>query len=46
MATYSLQVGVNGSQLGLGAAIALFLLPVQLVLTTIALRAIARREGL
>jgi multiple sugar transport system permease protein len=46
MATYSLQVGVNGSQLGLGAAIALFLLPVQLVLTAIALRAIARREGL
>ena len=46
MATYSLQVGVNGSQLGLGAAIALFLLPVQLVLTAIALRAIAKREGL
>jgi multiple sugar transport system permease protein len=46
MATYSLQVGVNGSQLGLGAAIALFLLPVQVVLTAIALRAIARREGL
>src|SRR5919199_532317 len=46
MATYALQVGVNGSQLGLGASIALFLLPVQLVLTGIALRAIARREGL
>jgi multiple sugar transport system permease protein len=46
LATYSLQVGVNGSQLGLGAAIALFLLPVQLVLTLVALRAIARREGL
>jgi multiple sugar transport system permease protein len=46
MATYALQVGVNGSQLGLGAAIALFLLPVQLVLTIVALRAIARREGL
>src|SRR5919201_556838 len=43
---YALQVGVNGSQLGLGAAIALFLLPVQLVLTVLALRAIARREGL
>jgi multiple sugar transport system permease protein len=46
MATYSLQVGVNGSQLGLGAAIALFLLPFQLVLTAVALRAIAKREGL
>lgn len=46
LATYSLQVGVNGSQLGLGAAIALFLLPFQVALTAIALRAIARREGL
>ena len=46
MATYALQVGVNGSQLGLGAAIALFLLPAQLVLTIVALRFIARREGL
>src|SRR5919197_1221902 len=46
MATYSLQVGVNGSQLGLGASIALFLLPFQLVLTIAALRSIARREGL
>jgi multiple sugar transport system permease protein len=46
LATYSLQVGVSGSQLGLGAAIALFLLPVQLALTAVALRAIARREGL
>jgi multiple sugar transport system permease protein len=46
MATYALQVGVNGSQLGLGASIALFLLPVQLILTIAALRVIARREGL
>jgi multiple sugar transport system permease protein len=46
LATYSLQVGVNGSQLGLGAAIALFLLPFQVALTAVALRAIARREGL
>src|SRR5919202_5626864 len=46
LATYSLQVGVSGSQLGLGAAIALFLLPFQFVLPAIALRAIAKREGL
>jgi multiple sugar transport system permease protein len=46
MANYALQVGVTGSQLGLGAAIALFLLPVQLLLTVFALRSIARREGL
>ncbi|HET6319760.1 MAG TPA: sugar ABC transporter permease [Chloroflexota bacterium] len=46
LANYALQVGIAGSQLGLGAAIALFLLPVQLVLTVGALRAIARREGL
>jgi multiple sugar transport system permease protein len=46
MANYALQVGIAGSQLGLGAAIALFLLPAQLLLTVLALRAIARREGL
>jgi len=46
LANYALQVGIAGSQLGLGAAIALFLLPVQLVLTVGALRSIARREGL
>jgi len=46
MANYALQVGIAGSQLGAGAAIALFLLPAQLLLTVLALRAIARREGL
>jgi multiple sugar transport system permease protein len=46
MANYALQVGIAGSQLGGGAAIALFLLPAQLLLTVLALRAIARREGL
>jgi multiple sugar transport system permease protein len=46
MANYALQVGVSGSQLGQGAAIALFLLPVLLVLTILSLRAIARREGM
>lgn len=45
LANYALQVGITGSQLGQGAAIALFLLPVLLVLTVFALRAIARREG-
>ena len=45
LANYALQVGVSGSQLGQGAAIALFLLPVLLVLTVLALRYIARREG-
>jgi multiple sugar transport system permease protein len=45
LANYALQVGVAGSQLGQGAAIALFLLPVLLVLTVYALRAIARRES-
>ena len=46
IANYALQVGIAGSQLGVGAAIALFLLPAQLLLTVLALRAIARREGL
>jgi multiple sugar transport system permease protein len=46
LANYALQVGVAGSQLGQGAAIALFLLPLLLVLTILSLRAIARREGM
>ena len=46
MATYALQVGVHGGQLGQGAAIALFLLPVLLLLTVLSLRNIAAREGL
>ncbi len=46
MANYALQVGISGSQLGSGAAIALFLLPAQLLLTVLVLRSIARREGL
>jgi multiple sugar transport system permease protein len=46
MASYAYQVGVPGSQLGEGAAIALFLLPVLLALTILALRTIARREGM
>ncbi len=45
LANYALQVGVSGSQLGEGAAIALFMLPVLLFLTILALRTIARREG-
>jgi multiple sugar transport system permease protein len=46
LANYALQVGVPGSQLGQGAAIALFMLPVLLILTILALRTIARREGI
>jgi len=46
LANYSLQVGVTGTQLGQGAAIALYLLPVLLVLTVLSLRKIAQREGL
>ena len=46
LANYALQVGVPGSQLGEGAAIALFMLPVLLLLTILALRTIARREGI
>src|ERR671929_1572729 len=42
LANYALQVGIQGTQLGVGAAIALFLLPVLLVLTIMALRTIAR----
>ena len=45
LANYALQVGVPGSQLGQGAAIALFMLPVLLLLTIFALRTIGRREG-
>jgi multiple sugar transport system permease protein len=43
---YALQVGVIGTQLGQGAAIAVFFLPLLLFLTVVALRYIARREGL
>jgi multiple sugar transport system permease protein len=46
LANYALQVGVSGTQLGQGAAIAIYLLPVLLILTITALRYIARREGL
>ena len=46
LANYALQVGVSGTQLGLGAAIALFMLPILLILTILALRTIARREGM
>jgi multiple sugar transport system permease protein len=46
LANYALQVGVVGSQLGQGAAIAVYFLPVLLLLTVFALRSIARREGL
>jgi multiple sugar transport system permease protein len=46
LANYALQVGVVGSQLGQGAAIAIYMLPVLLVLTVVALRSIAKREGL
>jgi len=46
LANYAYQVGVPGSQLGQGAAIALFMLPVLLALTVLALRTIARREGM
>ncbi len=46
LANYALQIGVQGGQLGQGAALALYLMPVLLVLTIISLRNIARREGL
>lgn len=46
LANYALQIGVQGGQLGQGAAVALYLLPVLLVLTVMSLRNIARREGL
>jgi len=46
LANYALQVGVQGGQLGQGAAIALYIMPVLLILTVLSLRNIARREGL
>ena len=46
LANYALQVGVQGSQLGQGAAIALYLLPVLLILTVMSLRSIGKREGM
>ena len=46
LANYALQVGISGSQLGQGAAIALYLLPVLLILTLLSLRYIGKREGL
>jgi multiple sugar transport system permease protein len=46
LANYALQVGVSGGQLGQGAALSLYLLPVLLILTIFALRYIASREGL
>src|SRR5687768_14937403 len=46
LANYALQVGVNGGQLGQGAAIALYLLPVLLILTIMSLRYIAKREAM
>jgi multiple sugar transport system permease protein len=46
LANYALQVGVSGGALGQGAAIALYLLPVLLILTILSLRHIGRREGL
>ena len=46
LANYALQVGVKGGQLGQGAAIALYLLPVLLILTVMSLTKISKREGL
>ncbi len=46
LANYALQVGVNGTQLGQGAAIALYLLPLLLILTVLSLRSIGKREGM
>jgi multiple sugar transport system permease protein len=46
LANYSLQVGVSGTQLGQGAAIALYLLPVLLILTILSLRRIGKQEGM
>src|SRR5215212_1198937 len=46
LANYALQVGVNGTQLGQGAAISLYMVPVLLVLTILSLRHIAKREGM
>jgi len=41
LANYALQVGVIGSQLGQGAAVAVYFVPLLLVLTVFALRSIA-----
>lgn len=46
LANYALQVGVSGTQLGQGAAIAVYMLPVLLVLTILSLRHIGQREGM
>jgi multiple sugar transport system permease protein len=46
LANYALQVGVSGTQLGQGAAIALYMVPVLLILTLLSLRHIAKREGM
>jgi multiple sugar transport system permease protein len=46
LANYALQVGVSGTQLGQGAAIALYMVPLLLVLTLMSLRHIAKREGM
>ncbi len=46
LANYALQVGVSGTQLGQGAAIALYMLPVLLILTVLSLRYIGKREGM
>ena len=46
LANYALQVGVYGGQLGQGAAIALYLVPVLLILTILSLRKIGQREGM
>src|SRR5207247_1712811 len=45
LANYALQVGVKGGPLGEGAAIALYLFPVLLILTVMSLTSIAKREG-
>jgi len=46
LANYALQVGVNGTQLGQGAAISLYMFPVLLILTILSLRHIAKREAM
>ena len=46
LANYALQVGVSGTQLGQGAAIALYMFPLLLVLTILSLRHIGKREAM
>jgi multiple sugar transport system permease protein len=46
LANYALQIGVHGGQLGQGAAVALYLLPLLLLLTVVSLRNVAGREAL